>query len=332
MQMKINRGLFKTLLILAGVILLVALFFVLLSQWESHYKKVDSAVVDSSEDECLYVNEACYVPKKDLETVLLIGVDKFEGQIQENSYNNSEQSDFLMLLVLDKENQSWTALHLNRDTMTEIPVLGVRGESAGSITGQLALAHTYGSGGADSCRNTQKAVSGLLYGQDIDHYVSFTMDAVGEVNDLAGGVTLTMLDDLSSAYPEMQKGATVKLSGDMALAYVRTRYGLEDSTNLRRMERQRQYLTALSETLSGKKSVDENFLMKALEKISPYMVSDCTANQLLQLYDWWETYTSNGFRTVDGVAEKGAEFMEFYPDETSLKQLVVDLFYTPAEE
>ena len=332
MQMKIRQGLLKPLLILAGVLLLVALFFVLLSHWESHYGKTDSDAFDSSDDGRLYLNDVCYAPKKDLETILLIGVDKFDNQTQDSSYNNSQQADFLMLLVMDMENKSCTALHLNRDTMTEIPVLGVRGESAGSITGQLALAHTYGSGGADSCRNTLKAVKGLLYGQNIDHYVSFTMDAVGEVNDLAGGITLTMLDDLSSAYPEMQQGAAVTLTGDMALAYVRTRYGLEDSSNLRRMERQRQYLTALYKAVSEKESSDETFLMKALETISAYMVSDCTVDQLSRLYDCWEACESKDFCTVDGVAEKGAEFMEFYPDEAALKQFVVDLFYTPVEE
>ena len=47
------------------------------------------------------------------------------------------------------------------------------------MTGQLALAHTYGSGEEDSCENTVLAVENLLYGVGIDHYVSLTMDGGG---------------------------------------------------------------------------------------------------------------------------------------------------------
>ena len=300
-------------------------------RWEAHRGAVEVVETEEAYDDGLYLDGVRYAPKEGLETLLLIGVDKYESQTQETSYINSQQSDFLMLLVIDKRNQTRAALHLNRDTMTEIPVLGVRGEAAGSITGQLALAHTYGSGGADSCQNTVKAVSNLLYGMSIDHYIAVTMDAVGRINDLAGGVTLTMLDDLTSVSPEMQKGATVTLTGDKALAYVRTRYGLEDSSNLRRMERQRQYLTGLSDALTAKTEAEDGFLLEALDAISEYMVSDCTVTQLSQTYDCWESYEDGGIYTVEGTAEVGEEFMEFYPDEAALRRLVAELFYTPME-
>ncbi len=331
MRLKINREHVKIIAILLAVLLLGGLLFTLLRRWEAHRGAVEVVETAETYDDGLYLDGVRYAPKEGLETLLLIGVDKYEDQTQETSYINSQQSDFLMLLVIDKKNQTRAALHLNRDTMTEIPVLGVRGEAAGSITGQLALAHTYGSGGADSCQNTVKAVSNLLYGMSIDHYVAVTMDAVGRINDLAGGVTLTMLDDLTSVSPEMQKGATVTLTGDKALAYVRTRYGLEDSSNLHRMERQRQYLTELSDALTAKVEAEDGFLLEALDEISAYMVSDCTVTQLSQTYDCWESYEDGGIYTVEGTAEVGEEFMEFYPDEAALRRLVAELFYTPME-
>lgn len=332
MRLKINREHLKIIAVLLAILLFGGLLFTLLSRWESHRGTVETVEAETAYDDGLYLDGVRYAPKKGLETILLIGVDKYGDQTQETSYNNSQQSDFLMLLVLDKENNTRAALHLNRDTMTEIPVLGVRGEAAGSIIGQLALAHTYGSGGADSCRNTVDAVSGLLYGISIDHYVAFTMDAVGQVNDMVGGVTLTMLDDFSSVSSEMQQGAVVTLTGDMALAYVRTRYGLEDSSNLHRMERQRQYLTELSDVLTAKIDADDGFLLEVLDAVSAYMVSDCTASQLSQAYDRWEGYEDGGILTMEGTAEQGAEFMEFYPDEAALRQLVAELFYTPLGE
>lgn len=329
MRLKINRNAYKIVVFLIAVAIFLVLFFAFLSKWETKYGSVDTDTTDEGQ---IYVNGTSYIPNKNLEVLLLIGVDKYESQLQDDSYNNTEQADFLMLLVIDKSAETYTLLHLNRDTMTEIPILGVRGEQAGTLTGQLALAHTYGSGGADSCRNTVEAVSNMLYGIDIDHYLAFTMDAVVKINDLAGGVTLTVSDDLTSASPKLSKGATVTLDGEMALAYVRTRYGLKDSSNLRRMERQRQYLTALQSALNTKMSTQEDFMLDVLEAISPYMTSDCTANQLSKLYDRIELYKDNGIQTIEGDAVKGEEYMEFYPDEDALKQQVIRLFYTPLED
>lgn len=328
MQIKINRKHIKVLAAIMGAVLAIVLIFALLSVWENRH---DAAGSDAAEEGYMYLNDVCYMPNSSLETILMIGVDKYEGDTKE-SYNNNQQADFLMMLVLDRADRTYTGIHLNRDTVTDIPVLGVRGESAGTVTGQLALAHTYGSGGKDSCRNTVNAVSNLLYGVKINHYVSFTMNAVEQINDLAGGVTVTMLDDLSSVSPEMRKGATVTLKGEKALAYVRARYGLEDSSNLNRMKRQRQYLTELSSQISSKRESDDSFMLKALDRVAEYMVSDCTIDQLSRIYDYMETYEDGGFRAMEGKAAEGDEFMEFYPDEDALKQLVAEIFYVKAQK
>ncbi|MCD8331087.1 MAG: LCP family protein, partial [Oscillospiraceae bacterium] len=132
------------------------------------------------------------------------------------------QADFSLLLRGEDGGQSCTALQRNRDNMTQITRLAVTGEEVGTYTGQLALAHTHGSGGEDSCENTVKAVSGLLYGVEIDHYMSMTMDAVAVVNDLAGGVTLTVLSDMTSVDPDWTQGAQITLMGEQALLYVRS--------------------------------------------------------------------------------------------------------------
>lgn len=332
MKLKIRRNICKAIVILLGLILLSALLLSLLSNWESRHSTVDVSESYGPDDGRVSLNGSWYVPNENLNVILLIGVDKYKSQTESESYNNNQQADFLMLLLMDEQSETYTALHLNRDTMTDITVLGVRGENAGTTTGQLALAHTYGDGGHKSCRNTVDAVSNLLYGIEIDHYIAVTMDAVPVINDLAGGVTLTILDDMTSVSPKLQEGATVTLTGEQALAYVRTRYGLEDSTNISRMERQRQYLSELRNILSAKMAVDDTFLLDVINQTSLYMISDCTANQLSRMYEQWGFYVDGGIKTIEGEAKTGDEYMEFYPDEESLKQLVVDLFYVSLEE
>ena len=281
--------------------------------------------------EITYYNGTAYARREDLETVLLLGVDKFEGETPEG-YINNQQTDFLLLLVMDKENETCTPIQLNRDTMTQIQILGVTGEPAGTTTGQLALAHTYGSGEEDSCENTVLAVENLLYGMEIDHYVSLTMDGVALLNDLVGGVTVEVLDDFSGIDDSLVQGETVTLQGQQALTYVRSRGGLEDSSNLHRMERQRQYLSALQQQLKAAVRQEDGFTLDALLQLNEYMVSDCTVDQLSDLGNSLAAYQVSDILTTPGDAQEGEEFMEFTVDEAALQQLVMDVFYEPVEE
>lgn len=332
------RVLKGTAAILAAVLVLLV-GMLLLQRWEntqdapvSSSGEASSVEADAPVDdrEITYYNGTAYARREDLETVLLLGVDKFEGETPEG-YINNQQADFLLLLVMDKQHETCTPIQLNRDTMTEIQILGVNGEPAGTMTGQLALAHTYGSGEEDSCENTVLAVSNLLYGVEIDHYVSMTMDGVALLNDLVGGVTLEVLDDFSGIDGTLVQGETVTLKGQQALTYVRSRGGLEDSTNLHRMERQRQYLSALQGQLSSKAQSDEGFTLEALLQLNEYLVSDCTVEQLSALGDNLAHYQVSDILATQGEAQVGEEFMEFTVDETALQQLVLDVFYEPAE-
>ena len=337
MRIKLNR---KTIRFLIGLLVAAAVLgvlFYLLRVWDRNRYRVDvSEETDlyENEDEALmFVNGKWYKARDEIETILLLGLDKYEEQIPAEGaeYTNHQQADFLLLLVLDHEKKTYTALHLNRDSMAEIETFGVDGKSAGKKTAQLALAHTYGSGGRDSCRNTVSAVSGYLLGASIDHYLSLTMDAVATVNDLAGGVTVSVLDDLTPVDPTLVKDSDVTLSGSQALAYVRARGGLEDSSNLRRMERQRQYLHALHQQVETKMAESEDFLLNTIVEVSDYLVSDCTVNQLSEIADSVADYTNAGIRTIEGEAVKGDPYMEFYADEETLRSLVLELFYTETE-
>lgn len=340
MKFRVDVRVLKGTAAILAVVLVLLAGMLLLQRWEntqdapvSSSGEASSVEADAPVDdrEITYYNGTAYAKREDLETVLLLGVDKFEGETPEG-YINNQQADFLLLLVMDKENETSTPIQLNRDTMTQIQILGVTGEPAGTFTGQLALAHTYGSGEEDSCENTVLAVENLLYGMGIDHYVSLTMDGVALLNDLVGGVTVEVLDDFSGIDDSLVQGETVTLQGQQALTYVRSRGGMEDSSNLHRMERQRQYLAALQQQLKAAVQQEDGFTLDALLQLNEYMVSDCTVNQLSDLGDSLATYQVSDILTTPGDAQEGEEFMEFTVDEDALQQLVMDVFYEPVEE
>jgi len=273
-----------------------------------------------------------YVLRDELRTILIMGLDSFEAPADDNAYTNDRQADFLVLLVLDDANERWSAIHLNRDTMTPVHVLGVAGQKIDTKTMQLALAHAYGNGKEVSCNNTADAVSELLYGVKVDHYISLTMDAVALFNDMVGGVEITVLDDFTGIDDTLIQGQTVTLKGEQALTYVRSRQGVGDSTNLSRMERQRQYIEALIEQTRRYMEQDESFSLNTATELAQYMVTDRSVNQLQKLMDKMAAYRWDGIRTIEGKSEIGKNFMEFYPDEQSLKQQVIEALGKPKDE
>lgn len=313
----------------AAILAATAAVLLLLHGWETRRQANDAAddPYAGQEESLTYYNGAWYA-RKELETVLVMGVDKYaDDAAEEDGYTNQEQADFLLLLVLDRNAGVCTALPLNRDTMTEITALGLAGERTGTFTGQLALAHTYGSGGLDSARNEGRAVSALLYGTEIDHVMAFTMDAVPVLTDAVGGVPVLVEDDFSAMTDQLPMGQEVTLRGELALTFVRGRGSMGGAkTNLNRMARQNAYLQGLYRRLQDTVQ-DEGFLTQLLLELSPYLDTDCTAAQLNDLY---QTVVQDRLAVLDapaGEAVVGDEFMEFHVDEDALQQTVIELFY-----
>lgn len=326
----------RIIIAVVGLVLVFALGMLAVSKFES---MTSSPVQNAGQQLTAYkpaVNRAEYfvdgqwIAQKDLETLLVIGLDNLGGFEKSNSYNNTSQADFIVLLMKNKVSGEFNAIQLNRDTMTRIPVLGVTGQKAGYRQGQLALAYTYGRGREDSCRNTMEAVSYLLYGVEIDHYIVVTMDSVPIANDWVGGVTVDILDDFTEVDETMIRGETMKLVGQQALDYVRTRRGLEDSTNLHRMERQRQYAAKWLE-LATPLFKNPGAIIDLVMQLSDYHYSDCTAGELA---DFANAYANQPFEkvyTLEGKNVQGSVYMEYHIDEDAVREMVLDLFFEPVE-
>lgn len=273
-----------------------------------------------------------YFPRQDVRVMMVLGIDQMGPVESSNYYRNQAQADSIMLLIFDETNQNCDVLYLNRDTMLEMDVLGVRGEYAGTAYGQLALAHTYGTGLEDSCLNVKNTLMNYLPGLTIDYYVAMNMDAIPILNDAVGGVTVTVTDDFSQVDPSITMGE-LHLTGDQVVTYVRTRKDVGDQKNITRMDRQMEYVEGFMEQLRLKEMEDAEFLVKVYEEISPFIVTDCSVNTLsgmLQRYASFqldEVVTPEGENTIG--SKNGKEHYEFYVDAEKLDALILQLFYAP---
>lgn len=274
------------------------------------------------------VDGVSYRPRQRLTTVLLMGVDSDPDVAASVGYRRGGQADFLRLVVIDAAKKRISQIQLDRDTMTPITIIGVLGDRSGVRTAQLALAHAFGDGQAQSCELTVEAVSNLLLGIQIDFYTAMNMNGISVLNDAVGGVTVTLEDDFSAQDGAMVKGATLTLTGDQAELFVRSRQSIGEGTNQERMRRQQTYVSALRTQINRRQSENDNFISELYDELSPHIVTNLSKGRLINEawfaadYEHGETYSLQG---VHEIGKTG--FMQFIPDDEALQRLVLELFY-----
>lgn len=280
------------------------------------------------DDVLIELDGVTYRQRKDVTTVLLMGVDRDAKSATARSYRNGGQADFLRLLAIDSAGRTIAQIQIDRDTMTPITVLGVLGNRSGVRTAQISLSHGFGDGGSQSCELTVEAVSNLLFGIPIDFYVAMNMDGIATLNDMLGGVTVTLEDDFSALDPSMTAGTTLTLMGEQAELYVRSRKDIGVGTNEARMARQEQYISLLIDRLRAQVSADKEFAGTLYDGLKPFLATNISRGRMINEVWAARDYAQGEVIKPDGVRTVGADgFMQFHVDEAALRQSVIELFF-----
>lgn len=325
MKKKTSTGVLLRIILL---LLVIVIFYSGLQILASTVLQFQTTTQGQNERKTIVRDGVEYFPRQDITVMMVLGIDQ-EGPVKSsNYYRNNGSADSVMLLIFDETEETCTVLYLNRDTMLTMDVLGILGEPAGTTFGQLALAHTYGSGLEDSCINVKNTLMNFLHGMTIDYYVAMNMDAIPILNDAVGGVTVNVTDDFSKVNPSITMGE-VTLHGDQVLDYVRTRKDVGDQKNVTRMARQRQYVDGFLDALDKKGHEDIGFAVRLYEQAAPYIVTDCSVETLSKIMNHYLDY-----KLQDAVIPEGDNRIEdghyaFYADEEKLDALCVELFYRP---
>ena len=320
-----------------NMVFTVLILILVLVMLYSGLRILESTVFYQEQEETGFVSKTItrdgveYFPRQDITTVLVMGIDQFGPVSDSGAYNNRGASDMNMLLIFDETAGVCNVLHLNRDTMVEMPVLGIGGREAGTYYGQLALSHTYGSGLEDSCENTRKTISDFLYGISIDYYMAMHMDAISVLNDAVGGVAVNVTEDFSAVDPSIGMGL-VTLQGEQAINFVRTRQGVGDQLNTSRISRHQEYIDGFADAFRRKREENAEFILTAYEEVTPYLVTDCSANAVSGMIDRYGDFVVGEVVMPEGENVRGEKYYEFYADEEKLDALILRLFYAPKEQ
>lgn len=266
-----------------------------------------------------------YPLKRNTSSLLLIGTDNFvdDGDQYEDLPYNFNLADLLVVLVFDHSAKTVTPVQINRDTMCD-----VRTTSGRTRQMQITLAHSYFSGKEDSCENTRLAVENLMFNVPIDSYLSFSMDAVGPANDLVGGVTVTLEDDIPALGPGYVRGASVTFHGAEALRFVRYRDTSLVDDNLRRMGHHRLFVNAFIEAARDLAARDPDFTMRAFRAVEKFLCTDLSVDNVSKILDNLNEYEILPTLTPGGEYRMGEQYAEYYMDTASLWECVHKAFCT----
>ncbi|QNE35144.1 LCP family protein [Leifsonia shinshuensis] len=181
--------------------------------------------------------------------ILLAGTDTRTGQGGQFSSaqelagsSGAGNNDVTMVLHLSADHQHATVISIPRDLMVPIPSCPTSGGGSTSPQDSAQFNTTLSTGGLSCVVLTAEALTGL----SIPYAAEISFDGVSAMSNAVGGVTVCLATPLTDPYVGLNLPAGQQtLVGAQALAFVRSRHGVGDGSDLGRISNQQLFLSAL---------------------------------------------------------------------------------------
>jgi LCP family protein required for cell wall assembly len=186
--------------------------------------------------------------------LLLAGTDTrtdqsgFEDKADLAGSSGAGNNDVTMVLHISADHQHATVVSIPRDLLVSIPACP---RTNGSVTppATLAMFNTTLSRGGLACTvlATEK-----LTGLDIQYAAEISFDGVIEMSNAVGGVDVCLATNLTDKYVGLNLPAGEQtLEGAQALAFLRSRHGVGDGSDLSRISDQQLFMSSLVRKLTS---------------------------------------------------------------------------------
>lgn len=180
--------------------------------------------------------------------ILIMGSDSRDGQTSADyGEAGGARSDVMMLLHVSADREDATLISIPRDTMLPTPECTtpdgavVPAQESAQINGVLE-------NGPFCSLDTIRAFTGL----QIDHFIVVGFDGVIGITEAIGGVDVCVENDVADDYSGLYMTAgTHSLQGEAALAFLRTRHGFADGSDLGRIQAQQAFLASLARKVTS---------------------------------------------------------------------------------
>ncbi len=179
------------------------------------------------------------------QNILVIGSDQRDGKAALKV--SGQRSDTTIVLHLAADRESAVLVSIPRDSMVEIPACQREDGSMTSPTTQrFNTAYSLG-GTACTIRTVEK-----LTKVRIDHHIVVNFAGFKDMVNALDGVEICLPEDVDDPKSHLQlEAGRHKVQGQQALAYVRTRTGLGNGSDLSRIDRQQAFLSSMVKKASS---------------------------------------------------------------------------------
>ncbi len=226
--------------------------------------------------------------------ILVVGTDSRNGASGELGAGDADdvpglRNDSTMVIHVSADRSRVQIVSIPRDTLVDIPACKHRDGTTSEPTSDDMFnnAMVYGSNGGDDQEDIAPGIACVkstvekLSGMSIDAFM--VVDFAGFINmiDALGGVWFNIPEHIEDESAQLYIDAGCwKLSGTHALAYMRSRKGQGDGSDISRIGRQQQLISAMLRELQEKNYVTDpgaliNFLQAAISAVN---VSDNLGN------------------------------------------------------
>ncbi|GAA3592397.1 LCP family protein [Agrococcus terreus] len=175
--------------------------------------------------------------------LLIMGSDTRDGQVS-GDYGDvgGARSDVMMLLHVAEDRESATLVSIPRDTMVAAPECTT--EDGRTVPARQAVQIN---GLLDQGPFCALDAVAELTGLPLEHFIVVGFDGVIGMTEAIGGVEVCVDRDVDDPYSGLQLAAgTHEIEGEQALAFLRTRHGFGDGSDLGRIEAQQAFLASLA--------------------------------------------------------------------------------------
>ncbi|MCA0216738.1 MAG: LCP family protein [Actinobacteria bacterium] len=212
--------------------------------------------------------------------ILIVGSDTRGGQYGiggDVADDSSVLNDVNILLHVSQDQTNAVAISFPRDMVVGIPECpwdDGSGDTKGYSTEPINVALYYG--GLPCVVLTVQELTGL----PIQFAGMITFDGVVDMSDAIGGVDVCITAPMYDPYTgiDLPTAGTWKLSGFNALAFLRSRHGVGDGSDLTRISSQQVYLSSLVRTLKSSDTLGD---VKKLYNLANAAVSSMTLSSSL---------------------------------------------------
>jgi LCP family protein required for cell wall assembly len=181
--------------------------------------------------------------------VLIVGSDTRVGQGDQFDFVDSELNDVNVLVHISEDHDRAIVVSFPRDLLIDIPSCPQEDGTSSEPQTLSALNSTMGIGGLPCVVMTIEELTGL----EIGYAGIMTFTGVAQLSTALGGVevcvTAPLVDPWSGV--NLPEAGYHTLEGGQALAFLRTRKGVGDGSDLARISSQQVYMAALVRTLQA---------------------------------------------------------------------------------